>query len=61
MINENEELNKLSIYINKRCVRCDRKYPEVVLNIEGYIHHNGKIICLDTKQCNRAVKKIKRS
>lgn len=54
----NEELNKKSIYIDKQCVYCSRKYPETVLNIEGHIHHGEPYRCLDTKNCNRARKKI---
>ncbi len=55
----NEELNALEIYKDKVCINCGKKYPEVVLNIEGYIHHNGKLICLDQKKCKKNKKKLK--
>jgi len=48
-----EELNKMDIYKDKKCKICGRKYPETILNIEGYIHHNTGFICLDKKSCNR--------
>lgn len=49
----NEELNKSTFWINKECVYCKRKYPEIILNIEGYLHHKAKLACLDTKSCNK--------
>lgn len=52
----NEKLNKLEIYKNKVCNNCKRKYPEIILNIEGYIHHNSKLICLDIKNCHKFMK-----
>ena len=55
--NLNIDLNKLSIYVNKRCVYCERKYPETILNIEGYIHHKELFRCIDLKQCKRITKK----
>ena len=55
----NEKLNSLEIYKDKKCVYCGRSYPDTVLNIEGYIHHNWKLRCLDVKKCNRLRKKLK--
>ena len=49
----NEELNKLDIWKNKKCTRCGRSYPNTILNIEGYIHHNIDFVCLDNKSCKR--------
>lgn len=57
-ISTNEELNKLAVWITQACVRCGRKYPETVLNIEGVIHHGEIIRCVDTKKCNRYVRRI---
>lgn len=60
-MDENEILNKLDIYKNKACVRCGRKYPITILNIEGVIHHNALYECLDRKACSKFKKKyIKR-
>lgn len=56
-MNENKLLNELDIYRDKRCVRCKRKYPDTILNIEGVIHHGCQFQCLDTKSCNKAKKK----
>lgn len=58
--NPNEELNRLSIWKDKACVLCGRKYPETILNIEGVIHHNGKLCCIDTKSCNKVRRKKNR-
>lgn len=54
----NINLNELSIYKDKACVHCGRK--DTVLNIEGYIHHGCKLLCLDRKSCEKSVKKQKR-
>lgn len=54
----NEDLNKLDIYKDKKCIYCGRKYPETILNIEGVIHHKGKYRCLDQKTCKRKRKKL---
>ena len=43
-----------------RCVLCGRTGAEALLNIEGTVHHHGKIVCLDTQSCNRTRKKQKR-
>ena len=56
-IRMNEDLNKLSIYADKHCVHCGRKYPETLLNIEGFIHHGVPYECLDKKACNKIIKK----
>lgn len=56
----NEELNKLEIYKDKTCIICGKKYPDVILNVEGYIHHGGKLICVDTKKCNKSKNKSKK-
>lgn len=55
----NEELNKLAIYKEKACVQCGRRYPETVLNIEGFIHHKQPLVCLDRKACERAKRRQK--
>jgi hypothetical protein len=60
MESENIDLNKLPFYINKICVNCGRKYPETILNIEGFIHHKEPFRCLDLKQCKRIVRKNKK-
>jgi hypothetical protein len=52
-----EELNSYPIYIDKICIRCGRKYPETILNIEGVIHHNQKYECKDRKDCKKFIKK----
>lgn len=55
----NEELNKLPAWRDKVCIHCGRKYPDTIINIEGMIHHHGQPVCVDTKSCNRAKKKLK--
>lgn len=59
--NINEQLNKLSVHINKVCENCGRKYPETILNIEEQIHHNHDkgVRCVDVDDCNKAKKKLK--
>ena len=47
------------IHKNKKCIFCKRSYPEVILNIEGFLHHKEKPRCLDLKQCKRYIKKQK--
>ena len=42
IMNGNEWLNKLKEYRDQSCYICGRKYPETILNIEGYIHHTRK-------------------
>jgi len=49
------DLNK--IHKSKKCIYCNRSYPETILNIEGLIHYGEKPRCLDTKDCNRYKKK----
>lgn len=52
MANEiNIMLNKL--YQNRPCFYCGRKYPDTMINIEGWIHHGETFRCLDTKSCKR--------
>jgi len=53
----NEDLNKLDVWKDKKCIYCGRKYPETLLNIEGVIHHNTEMRCLNVKDCNKAMKK----
>lgn len=60
MIDMNLELNQNAIYKNVPCTKCGRRYPDTVLNIEGYIHHSKPIMCIDTKSCERTVRKNKR-
>lgn len=56
----NKRLNSLSPYIMYKCVHCNRKYPDTVINIEGIIHHNGRSECLDKKECKKYAKKFRR-
>lgn len=58
MSKENENLNEL--YKDKKCVVCGRKYPDTILNIEGWIHHNNKLRCKDLKFCKKAAKKLRK-
>jgi len=58
-MNGNEELNKSKEYRDKPCYICGRKYPETILNIEGFIHHGHKFRCLDIKSCNKFKRKHK--
>lgn len=60
LVDMNEELHKLSIYSDRVCEKCGRKYPETVLNLEGAIHHNSKPHCIDTKSCERIKRKRKK-
>lgn len=53
----NISLNKLDIYKDKRCIRCGRKFPDTILNIEGMIHHKCQPLCIDKKLCEKFVKK----
>lgn len=55
--NINEELNRNISWHNARYKRCGRQYPKTILNIEGHIHHNSPIVCIDTKSCKKAAKK----
>jgi hypothetical protein len=57
----NLNLNKLSVYKDELCARCGRKYPDTILNIEGMIHHHCELLCLDKKDCEKAVKKKRKS
>ncbi len=52
-----EELNKLDIYKDKKCVYCGKKYPNTVLNIEGVIHHKEPYRCMNLKSCKKNRKK----
>lgn len=56
----NQVLNKLDIWKDEKCVECSRSYPDTLLNIEGHIHHNTKLKCLNNKECNRYRKKKKK-
>lgn len=47
----NEGLNTLKEYQAKCCRNCGRSYPDTILNIEGHIHHNRPIVCVDTSRC----------
>jgi len=56
-MNINEELNS-GTWSNSTCYLCGRKYPDTILNIEGFIHHhNSKIKCLDVKDCSKFKRK----
>ena len=54
-LEEHKRLNQM--WKDKVCYICGRKYPEILLNIEGYIHHGEKPRCLDLKSCRRANRK----
>ena len=53
----NKKLNQMPQWVDKRCIYCDRKYPDTIINIEGIIHHRGESRCLNVKDCNRARRK----
>ena len=57
MTTENERLNAMPHYKDRACVRCARKYPDTLLNVEGNIHHREPYRCLDRKACGRAVRR----
>ena len=57
----NIRLNQNQIYMNKECVYCKRKYPDTILNIEGYIHHNCELRCLDQKKCKKIARKLNKT
>lgn len=59
-MNDNLMLSKSATYRHAFCTKCKRQYPTVILNIEGYVHHGSKIVCVDTKACNRYVRKQRR-
>ena len=50
-------MNINEIHKDKPCERCGRKYPETILNIEGFLHHGNKLECLDRKNCRKVQKK----
>jgi hypothetical protein len=55
----NEELNKSIVWQNAECIYCKRRYPQTLLNIEGYIHHNTVIRCIDQKKCKKIARRLK--
>lgn len=57
MGNINDELAKLPAYQNAKCALCGVSINDARLNIEGSIHHNAPIVCLEIKACNRRRKK----
>ena len=59
-ISINEELCKIPYWSISKCVFCGRGYPQVLLNVEGRLHHDLPMQCLDKKKCNRKVRKIKK-
>lgn len=59
-MNQNEELNKLDVHKDRVCVHCGRAYPETILNIEGFLHHQQPIQCVDTKSCRRIARRAKK-
>jgi hypothetical protein len=58
--NINLDLNRLPYWSHSECTRCGRMYPEVLLNIEGVIHHKIKMECVDLKDCQKYIKKNKK-
>lgn len=59
MIDVNVELGNAPHFINSKCGRCGAGTKEAILNFEGFIHHNSKIICIDHKACKKRMKKLK--
>lgn len=57
----NEELNKLSVWVDTKCIICKRGYPDTIINIEGIIHHSCKPVCLNIKNCNKYVRNTNRN
>jgi len=55
----NEMLNKLPQWKDKECIKCGRKYPQTLFNIEGVLHHASQFMCINTKECSKYVKKSK--
>lgn len=56
----NEQLHKNPLYKDKKCFKCNRGYPDTILNIEGVIHHNLRYFeCIDKKSCKKYKKKLK--
>jgi len=43
------------------CEICGRSHNKTKLNFEGVIHHNTRLICIDTKSCQRIAKKKRKS
>ena len=39
------------------CSICGRRFPDTVINVEGWIHHGGEWKCLNAKECSRYKKK----
>jgi hypothetical protein len=60
MIDINKQLNEIHKNSNYVCTRCGRKYPDVLLNIEGHIHHGNPVECKDLIRCKRYCKKRKK-
>lgn len=56
----NKKLNINELYKNFSCYLCGGKYPKTELNVEGFIHHNEKPRCVDTKKCKKLRKKYKK-
>lgn len=52
------EIREQEQYIDCKCIYCGRSFPLTMLNIEGKIHHGEPWRCVDTKDCNRARKKL---
>jgi hypothetical protein len=50
----NKELNEMDVWKDKTCTLCGRKYPDTVLNVEGYIHSGIKLQCEDVEDCKKA-------
>lgn len=50
---DSEQLNRFSYYRQRECLECGRSYPETTLNIWGWIHNRGRLVCLDLKECKK--------
>lgn len=55
----NIDLSVLPDYRNKACTICTRRFPETILNIEGFLHHGTDLICIDRKSCERVKRRLK--
>lgn len=44
-----------------QCKLCKRRPPDTILNVEGVIHYGMGYVCLDTRSCKKARKKLKQT
>jgi len=60
MDNKHDHETDNKVYDCPQCTLCGRKFPEVIINVEGWVHHNTPYTCLDKKKCKRYMRKMKR-